>query len=230
MFLAESSRRFGEGEAGMIASHLYVAGGAESASERQIQVGGIYSVDPASFPAGAGYVALGHLHRQQEQHGAEDLPIRYAGSILQYSFSEENQTKGVTLVEYERDGTATYRAIPLGSGRRLQQWAVQGGTEELEHRLATSDPDLYLSITLLLDDPLPLDYMLKLRSAHPNILQCLTTYRKDERLMTQVGSLRDLPLAEQFRRFVQSKYNEPVGEEVLKLFLEITGSSGEPSE
>lgn len=227
-FLGESARRFDPGEATMIASHLYVAGGLASDSERQIQVGGIYSVDPASFPAGAGYVALGHLHRGQEQHGREDLPIRYAGSILQYSFSEENQTKGVTIVEFDRRGRASHRMIPLVSGRKLRQWTIEGGTEELDRRLAGSDPNLYLSISLLLDDPLPLDYMIRLRSAHPNILQCLTTYRKDERLMTQVGKIRDLPLDEQFRRFVQSKYDEPVTDDVLRLFLELTGTPEEP--
>lgn len=229
-FLEESARRFLPGEATMVASHLYVAGGAMSDSERQIQVGGIYSVDPWSFPAGAGYVALGHLHRPQEQHGADDLPIRYSGSILQYSFSEQRQKKEVTLVEYDRQGRATYRSIPLGAGRRLEQWEQITGTDELEQRLAGTDPATYLSITLLLEDPFPLDYMLKLRAAHPNILQCLTTYRKDERLMTQVGRLRDLPLEEQFRRFVQSRHGEPVSDDVMRLFLELTGTPAAPEE
>jgi exonuclease SbcD len=223
-FLDEQARRFMPGEAAMIASHLHVVGGAASDSERQIQVGGIYSVDPWSFPSSAGYAALGHLHRPQEQHGASDLPIRYSGSVLQYSFSEENQTKEVTLVEYDRSGKAAYRSIPLGAGRKLRHWKEVAGTDELEQRLAGSDPSLYLSITLLLDEPLPLDYMLKLRAAHPNILQCLTTYRRDERLMTQVGSIRDLPIGEQFQRFVQSRYDEPVGDDVMRLFLELTGT------
>jgi proline dehydrogenase len=47
----------------VIASHLFVQGGVECESERQIQVGGAYSVDTNSFPTDAAYVALAHrLH------------------------------------------------------------------------------------------------------------------------------------------------------------------------
>ncbi len=69
--------------------------GAEpSESERDISVGGVPSV-PLSVFAGVDYAALGHLH------GAQRLSdrVRYSGSPLPFSFSEEHHTKQVLLVE-----------------------------------------------------------------------------------------------------------------------------------
>lgn len=51
-------------------SHIYVLGGVESDSERPIQVGGAYTVDPSALSCGAQYTALGHLHRAQRSQGA----------------------------------------------------------------------------------------------------------------------------------------------------------------
>lgn len=50
-------------------SHIYVLGGVESDSERPIQVGGAYTVDPSALSCGAQYTALGHLHRAQRVKG-----------------------------------------------------------------------------------------------------------------------------------------------------------------
>ena len=74
-------------------SHLYVLGGLETDSERPIQVGGAYTVDPSAFAAGAQYTALGHLHRPQRVGGVDT--VRYSGSPLAYSFSEAGQAKSV---------------------------------------------------------------------------------------------------------------------------------------
>ncbi len=49
----------------VVAAHAFVTGAVDSASERDIRVGGIGDV-PASLFAGLTYVALGHLHGQQD--------------------------------------------------------------------------------------------------------------------------------------------------------------------
>jgi exonuclease SbcD len=81
----------------VLISHCFIDGAAESDSERPLQIGG---ADRVSYQpcVDFDYVALGHLHSPQykgEEH------IRYSGSIMKYSFSEQNQKKGVTLVEVD---------------------------------------------------------------------------------------------------------------------------------
>lgn len=226
-FLDDCSRRFQPDQVNIITSHLFVAGGEECESERQIQVGGLYTIDPFSFPSSASYVALGHLHRAQTFQGREGIPVRYSGSILQYSFSEAEQQKSVTILE-QGDTGFTHTTIPLREGRTLRRWIIEGGLPELEHRLAETGPDDLLSITVTLDEPPAPDYMSNLRRAHHGIVLCNTRYH---RLAGENGELvvdiEALPLDEQFRRFVAARFNEPCSNEVLKLFLELAATGDE---
>ena len=85
----------------MVLAHAFVTGGQGSESERDIRVGGIADV-PASVFAGFSYVALGHLHGQQQVSAASGGPlVRYSGSPLAFSFSERQHTKSVTLAEID---------------------------------------------------------------------------------------------------------------------------------
>jgi len=83
-------------------AHAFVAGADTSDSERPLTVGGAGTV-PATLFDGFDYVALGHLHRPQTA-GAD--AVRYAGSLLTYSFDEAAQTKSVSVVEIGAPGSA----------------------------------------------------------------------------------------------------------------------------
>jgi exonuclease SbcD len=229
-FLEGAARRFIPGTANIVASHLYVDGGSGCESERQIQVGGAYTVDVASFPPESTYVGLGHLHREQEMRGRDDIPVRYAGSVLQYSFSEAGQKKAVTIVEFDRGGM-TYRSVPLAAGRSLRQIRAENGVEDLERQLAGCDPGEWVTVSLLLDDPLPSEYLINIRKAHPNILHCIPSYRPKPGDPDGVSvSIASLPLREQFRRFVETRFQEPPGDEVMRLFLELAVEEEEENE
>lgn len=229
-FLAEAAERFHPDEPSVIISHLFLIGGLESDSERQIQaVGGAYTVDPLSFPTGAGYVGLGHLHRPQEFTGRDDLSIRYAGSPLQYSFSEAGQQKSVTIVEFE--GTdATHREIPLSSGRPLIRNDKLRGLGELERFLDEADPDAWISFTVTLKDALPLGYLETLNDRHRGILKHIFLYEEEEGTAGDLPPVDSLPLEEQFRRFVRTRGEEP-DDDVVNLFLQLaTGEDTEEAE
>ena len=62
-------------------SHIYVLGGVESDSERPIQVGGAYTVDPLALSVGASYTALGHLHRSQAVKGRDHPLQRFTAGL-----------------------------------------------------------------------------------------------------------------------------------------------------
>jgi exonuclease SbcD len=220
-FMLDATRAFDSNGVSIIASHLYVNGGLECESERQIQVGGAYAVDAKSFPTAASYVALGHLHRPQEHRGANDLPVRYSGSILQYSFSEEQQQKSVTIVDVD-EKCARYREVPLNAGRTLYRWHDLRGLDELEGKLVGADATGWYSINVELDEPIDPEYVSNLRAHHPGIVNCITRYRLDANGNGDAQRLSELSLEEQFRRFVEHRFNEPVSDDVMKLFLEMT--------
>lgn len=114
----------------VLLAHQYIAmEGADperSESEREM-IGGTDRIDAAS--AGLlkfDYVGLGHLHGPQRA-GAEH--IRYAGSLLKYSFSECFHNKCALLVELHEKGRLTVEALPIIPLRDLRR--VRGRLDDL---------------------------------------------------------------------------------------------------
>ena len=108
-------------------AHAFVVGGSqpeESDSERVLEVGGTGAVSASVFD-GFSYTALGHLHRPQKV-GRET--IRYCGTPLPYSFSEDHQ-KSVTVVDMDADGDVAISTIDLDVGRKV--YSMKGTMDEL---------------------------------------------------------------------------------------------------
>jgi len=93
----------------MVVSHAFITGGSGSESERSLDIGGIGDA-PSSIFVGVDYVAMGHLHGSQVISTLEDSPtvVKYSGSPLPYSFSEEKHNKSVTVVDMLTLGPVTY--------------------------------------------------------------------------------------------------------------------------
>ena len=125
----------------VVMAHAFVTGGASSASERDISVGGVGAVHPKVF-AHADYVALGHLHGPQRITET----LRYSGSPIALSFSEADQHKGSILVDISPGSVAT-RSIPAPPAKPLA--ILRGDLEDLlrdpRHHGAESS---YCQITL----------------------------------------------------------------------------------
>ena len=95
-------------------AHAFVTGGESSESERQLVVGGTGEVSASLFD-GFSYTALGHLHRPQSVSG--DV-IRYSGTPLAYSFSE-NHDKSVVMIEMDASGSTSTSLVPVDRGRKV---------------------------------------------------------------------------------------------------------------
>ena len=102
------------GTRGVVLAHAFVTGGAPCASERDISAGGVGSV-PAALFDGFDYTALGHLHGCQRISER----VRYSGSPLAYSFSEEHHRKSMWLVDLGPGGEIEAERIDTPVPRRL---------------------------------------------------------------------------------------------------------------
>ena len=151
-------------------AHAFVAGGTTSDSERPLSVGGSDNVEPLVFD-GFSYTALGHLHGPQ-QVGSPN--VRYAGSLLKYSFSEANQKKGVVIVDLDQAGKAATSAIPLVPRRDVR--ILKGSFDEI---MAAADDRCDDFVLARLTDAAPiLDGMAKLRRKYPHALALETPNRE----------------------------------------------------
>ncbi|QFU22105.1 exonuclease SbcCD subunit D [Shewanella eurypsychrophilus] len=148
----------------VVISHCFLDGGSESESERPLSIGGADKISPKLFTP-FNYTALGHLHGPQYK-GSDH--VRYSGSMLKYSFSEQHQNKSVTLVELDSEGKAHFELLPLSAMRDVR--IIEGKLAELL-KIGKTDVNRedYLMVRLS-DKTAILDAMGKLRSVYPNVL------------------------------------------------------------
>jgi exonuclease SbcD len=150
----------------VLVGHAFVAGGEVSGeSERPISVGGIDAVSLNHFDPFC-YVALGHLHRPQTL--GDRSHIRYAGSLLKYSFDEEQQTKSVSLVTIDPAGGVTVEAVPLSPRHDVRR--IEGAFDEMlsgDEKFGCKDDYLMATYT---DSGIVLDARPLLCAVYPNLV------------------------------------------------------------
>jgi len=127
----------------IVVAHTTVVGARLGGGERGAHTVDDYHVAATIFPPNAHYVALGHVHRMQQIHGA--CPIWYSGAPLQLDFGETSYEPAVLLVEAEPDVPAKVDVRPLTSGRRLR--TLRGPLDALALRTDEVGDD-YLRIIL----------------------------------------------------------------------------------
>ena len=156
-------------ERNVLVTHQFVTGTEpvrQSDSELLLSVGGTEQISYTIFE-GYDYAALGHIHGPQKA-GRET--VRYSGSLLKYSFSEEFHKKSVTLVELKEKGNITLTVYPLRPRHDMRR--IKGKLGDLldPQVVEAADCEDYISAVLTDDEELA-DPMEKLRASYPNIME-----------------------------------------------------------
>lgn len=144
----------------LLVAHQFITGGVTCDSE-EFAVGGLDNIGAEVF-AEFDYVALGHLH--QPQRCGRDT-VRYAGSPLKYSLSEERQRKTFTIVDVAGKDDITIREVPIRLPHDVR--TVRGSFAELQKMDRTED---YVRV-LVTDEELQPDARIMLRSNFPRMLK-----------------------------------------------------------
>ena len=163
--LAEKiTEQFQPEQRNVLGSHCFVDGAIESESERPLSIGGSDRVSHEHF-LNFDYVALGHLHQPQKK--GEEY-IRYSGSLMKYSFGEQNQKKGFTLVEIDQNGFVSAEHIDLAAPHEMR--IVEGELEQVIEQGKTDPKNEDYLLVRLMDKHAILNPMEKLRTVYPNVL------------------------------------------------------------
>ncbi|OHY94336.1 exonuclease sbcCD subunit D [Vibrio rotiferianus] len=163
--LAEKiTEQFQPEQRNVLVSHCFVDGAIESESERPLSIGGSDRVSHEHF-LNFDYVALGHLHQPQKK--GEEY-IRYSGSLMKYSFGEQNQKKGFTLVEVDQNGFVSAEHIDLAAPHEMR--IVEGELEQVIEQGKTDPKNEDYLLVRLMDKHAILNPMEKLRTVYPNVL------------------------------------------------------------
>lgn len=215
---ADKLRRWiARGEAGfsgnmphILLSHLFVAGGKVSESERDIDLGGARAV-PVSLFSAFDYVALGHLHKPQKL--GEN--VRYSGSLLQYSFDEFEKKQVILLHTQEK--SLEIEEIPLLSGRKLVR--LEEENVERAAALLKQYPGAFIELTLRLSAPLTSQETQLLRAANDGLVSLIVRTRAESSApVIKRSSLSSKQLFEEYYRCV---YGEDPASDLTQAFLEL---------
>ena len=149
----------------VLLTHQFVTGASTCESE-EISVGGSDNVDASVFE-GFDYVALGHIHGPQN---ISSNRVRYCGTPLKYSFSEEHHHKSVTVVNLGKKGSLELSLRPLTPRHDLR--SIRGVFEELtdKSRYEGTATDDYLHVVLT-DEEDVAEAVGRLRVIYPNMMK-----------------------------------------------------------
>ena len=214
----DAAERHARGEGAdriIVMSHATVSDTASSAdttprsdSERDISVGGIDWV-PASLFDGFDYVALGHIHKRYPVTHT----IRYSGSPLGFSFSEEHNRNGAYLIELTPGEEPTISGHEWAT--RVHMKTLRGTMEQLLNSPEHTDYEhgYYCRIELT-DETLPVGAVDRLRSRYETISHF--SYRSTQPAADKPAAAqptRDADPVETFDQFHQYVRNRPLTSE-----------------
>ena len=212
-------QRVGEpAELNVLVGHAFVTGCRESESERPLSVGGSGAVSADLF-ADFDYVALGHLHQPQK---AGSNRLRYAGSLLKYSFDEAEQRKSVSVVEVVPGAEPMVEELTLPARRDVRR--VEGTLSGLITEARPEDVEAYLEVVLTDTEPLlnPVD---RLRRVYPHLL----SLRRKEDMSGDLGpgpageALGARTTLELFAEFFEDVKGSPLSEAQSEVVVEVLG-------
>lgn len=206
------------GKRHVLLAHAFVTPYGEEAentseSERPLSIGGSEYVDARIYET-FDYVALGHLHQAHYVHKEN---IRYAGSPLKYSISEEHHEKGFYIVTMDGEGNTEIEKRVLQPLRDLR--TVEGYMEDIL-KLPSSDDYVFVH---LLDETPVLSPMEKVRSVFPNAMH---VERKSFSIQHssgnsgQVQARRKMSDLELFRTFYEEVKGEVPSDDAEAIFKE----------
>ena len=188
--------------------------------QMNIVVGGLDAIDVSVVEA-FDYVALGHIHGPQK---IKSEKIRYCGTPLKYSVSEEHHNKTITLVIMGEKGTEpAIEKIPLEARRDVRR--IKGTFDEIiENAKTEGGREDYVSITLTDDAELyrPKD---ALEEVYPHILEIMVDNKRTRAIYDGLDDSIDpqkiiTPL-EAFREFYQLMKSQPMSESEENIISDI---------
>ncbi len=184
-----------------------------SDSERPIAIGGAEYVAARLFDD-FHYTALGHLHRA---HYVRDEKIRYAGSPLKYSISEEQHEKGFYIVTLDGEGQVDVEKRTLIPRKDMR--TIEATMDEIN----THEPSEDYVFVKLLDKTPVMHPMEKVRAIYPNAMHVeRKIFFTESKTMTgDTQSRSQLTDLELFESFYEEMKGEKADEETKSLFEEV---------
>ena len=189
----------------VLLTHQFVTG-AETCDSEEHTVGGSDNVEASVF-RDFDYVALGHIHRPQNVGSSH---IRYCGTPLKYSISEEKHEKSVTVVDLGPKGSTEIHTVPLTPKREMR--TVRGTFAELCN--SANQTDDFVHIVLTDEEDVP-EAKGKLSIVYENIMHLSydNTRTKQNQVIEDLEDAQNRSPLDVFEALYEMQNNQPMSPE-----------------
>lgn len=217
------NERINKDERNIILSHQFVTAGneePEKSDSETIFLGGTENVDVSCYKD-FDYVALGHIHGPQ-RIGRDTA--RYAGTMLKYSFSEVNQNKCLTILDFKEKDSLDIKFVPLKPLRDMR--AIKGPIEELvkEENYIMGNREDYIRAIITNEEPV-YDAIGQIKKIYPNTLRLdIENSKAINGLnvnMTDLDSIKKKDEVELFNEFFNFQHNCDLNDVQLDIIKEV---------
>lgn len=226
------------GQALIATGHCYMVGSEISEmSERRVLGGNQHALPVDIFPQDVDYVALGHLHKAQRVGKREW--VRYSGSPIPLSMSEDRYRHQVVIADFEEGALKKWSSLPIPRTTNLLRIETESVEEALTKIAALeeareTDPERpYLEVRVSLARPeanLRETIEAALASKRPRLVKITTLYSGDRNTLSDVHGgerLADLLPRDVLRRRYRRDFEGEPPEELLEAFDELLDAVGQ---
>lgn len=210
-------------ERNIIISHQFVTAGneePEKSDSETIFLGGTENVDVSCY-SDFDYVAIGHIHGPQ-RIGRDTA--RYAGTMLKYSFSEVNQNKCLTVLDFREKDSLDIKLVPIKPLRDMR--VIKGPIEELlkEENYITTNREDYIRAIITNEEPV-YDAIGQIKKVYPNTLRLDIENSKVtaglEANMTNLDNIKKKDEVELFNEFFNFQHNQDLSDIQLEIIKDV---------
>ncbi len=207
----------------VLVAHQFFVNGRQApdtcdSEQLSIVVGGLDAIDirvVESFD----YVALGHIHGAQKLGEGK---VRYCGTPLKYSVSEEKHHKSISMVTLREKGIMPLiEEIALTPFREVRR--IKGSLADVVAAATEENRHDYVSITLT-DDKETFHQKEQLEEIYDHILEIVVDNARTRHLLEQMSGEEELQTPmEAFREFYQMMQQQTISaeeEEIMQQIME----------
>ncbi len=211
-------------ERNIILSHQFVTAGNEEperSDSETLVLGGTENVDISCYKD-FDYVALGHIHGPQ-RIGRDTA--RYSGTILKYSFSEVNQNKCLTILNFKEKGNLEINtSITIKPLRDMR--VIKGPIEELtnEEVYRNTNREDYIR-AIITNEEQVYDAIGQIKKIYPNTLRLDIDNSKlklsQDIQMSDLDDIKKKNEVELFNEFYKYQNNQEMNEVQLDIIKQV---------
>ncbi len=208
----------------LLVAHLFVTNGKDALKEPEdersvVHVGGAQPIYTSDIPSQIDYTALGHLHRFHNLAKVEEPPVIYSGSLLEYSLSETEQQKYVSIIETKAGEKVKVKKEAINAGKRLHRKRFESVASAIDW--LSQNQDTFVEITLKSDSFLTAQIKRELYEAHKAIIGIIPEIQTKNVGEQQKQTNLQENIEDLFERYFHQKHDKPLNEDLKALLKEV---------